>query len=321
MLSDFNKLDHYRQHFMDPALWEPHVRTVYRRHFGEAKTVRPGLAGTYPTFIVDEQRVVKLFGRLFEGAAAFETEREAHRITAKAPLVPSPDLEAEGELLPGDPDWPWPYLVYEYIPGTSIGEIFERLEKSSKLEIARQMGRIVRAMHGLPLTGRPPFENSWGGYAQLIKKQIEGCTERQRAWAALPPHLIEQIDAYLLPPDELIDFSSPPHLIHADLTADHLLGLWTGRRWSTTGLIDWGDAMVGNLLYELVALQLDLFRGDREMLGAFLETYQPAQFFQDGFVRKAMCMTLLHRFNVLAGRDLEEVKTLEDLGEMLWGEG
>lgn len=320
MLNKMNSIDEYRQHFMDVEVWRPHVRETYRRHFGEAGEIRPGLVGTYPTFIVNDRHVVKFFGRLFDGAAACETEREAYRVVHQAPGIPIAELEAQGELIPGDPGWPWPYLIYEYLPGESFGEAYDRLDEACRAEFARQMGRIVKALHGLPLTGRSAFGDRLDGYANLIRSQAVTCTPRLRQWASLPPDLIAQVDSYLLPVEDLIDFSARPHLIHADLTGDHLLGFAVGRRWSTSGLIDWGDAMTGNILYELVALHLDMFRGDPVMLAAFLDTYQLPPSYRQDFARKAMCLTLLHRFDVLApwsGRI--HAGSLDELAGRLWG--
>ncbi len=50
-------------------------------------------------------------------------------------------------------------------------------------------------------------------------------------------------------------------------------GSWDGERWQTWALVDFSDARVGDLLYELVALHIDLFQLDTRLLRAFLEAY------------------------------------------------
>jgi hypothetical protein len=85
-LAPLDTLDGYRRLFTDAALCAPLGRTIRRRHELAADgDVRSGLPGTYPTFIVGECWVVKLFGRLFEGAVG----------------------------------WPWPYIVFPFVPGVS----------------------------------------------------------------------------------------------------------------------------------------------------------------------------------------------------------
>jgi hygromycin-B 7''-O-kinase len=120
--------------------------------------------------------------------------------------------------------------------------------------------------------------------------------------------------------DRLIDFSAPPHLIHADLTADHLLGRLVNGRWQTLAIIDWGDAMTGNILYELVALYLDLFHSDKHSLRIFLESYGLPDFYQPNFPRQALSMTLLHQFPVAGSvyAPHHRVHTLQALAERFY---
>lgn len=98
-------------------------------------------------------------------------------------------------------------------------------------------------------------------------------------------------------------------------------------RFHPTGLIDFGDTMMGNILYELVALHIDLFRCDKRLLNAFLLCYDLPAPFREQFATKALCMTLLHRFDVMKGAishlpPLADIETLGQLAELLWqGEG
>jgi aminoglycoside phosphotransferase (APT) family kinase protein len=100
----------------------------------------------------------------------------------------------------------------------------------------------------------------------FLLHQISRCRSNHLEWGALPARLIDQVENYLLPVEALLDLAYPPHLIHADITGDHLLGRINNEVWHSLGIIDWGDAMSGDLFYELQALYLDLFRCDREML-------------------------------------------------------
>jgi hygromycin-B 7''-O-kinase len=328
-LDILDALDGYRRHFMDPVLWDLYVRQVCSRHFNApAGEVRPGLAGTCPTFIVDERWVIKFFGRLFEGERSFQVERAASRLLAADPAIPVPALLASGSLLPGSAAWPWPYLVYEFLPGVSFGEVYEQATLEEKLRMASQMGETARRIHALPLSeaaGQPAaaiFPPTWERYRNFLQAQRLACADHQRAWGSLPEHLINQIDGFLAPVDELLDLVAAPHLIHADLTGDHLLGRLEAGRWTTLGLIDFGDAMIGNFYYELVALHLDLFRTDKRLLRAFLEAYHPAESLLHNFPARAMTTTLLHQFDVLVlvvqALQRRKIASLEDLGSLLW---
>jgi hygromycin-B 7''-O-kinase len=142
----------------------------------------------------------------------------------------------------------------------------------------------------------------------------------------MPARLVAQIDTYLPRLDELIDCSAAPALIHADLNRDHVLGEIVSGAWHPTGIIDFGDARVGERMYELVALHLGLFDADGRLLSAFLDAYGFDAELRRDFVRRAMAMTLLFEFDTL-GEIIEHmpgvaaVASLEDLADLLWGSG
>jgi hypothetical protein len=310
-LDRLKTLDGYRKHFMDAALWRPFVSAACRANGQECAQVRPGLAGTFPTFLVDERCVVKFFGPLFDGESCYRVEQEAAGIVAGMDL-PTARLLAAGTLAE-EPQWN--YLIFAYIPGVSLGAVPDRLSLEARLALARQMGEWVRQMHRAALpTG-----------TQLPRLTLEGMQAWFRArWpqerTKWPDHLRRAVPEYLERNAGWIQ-SDASHFIHADLTQDHLLGDLAGGRWQTRAVIDFGDAMLGNLTYDLVALQLDLFDCDRRLLRAFLESYgwQP----DPDFVPKAMTTSLLHQFDVYAHLfawkpALAKAETLEELAERIW---
>jgi hygromycin-B 7''-O-kinase len=324
-LEQFHDLDFYRRHFMDASLWRPYVRRACQQHGLGCKDVRGALPGTYPTFIVDDRWVVKFFGRLFSGGTDFDVELHASRLLVPGCGIPAPALVAEGALFTDTTDWRWPYLIFEYLPGTSLGEVREQVGWEDKLRIAREMGEILRRLHRLPLDDDPVFRPTWEDYTHLLENQRHACLEKCRTWQDFPPHLADQVAGFLLPVEAQIDFDQAPHLIHADLTADHLLGRLEEGRWTTLGLIDFGDAMVGDIYYELAALHIDLFHCDQRLLYAFLEAYGFNEELRQSLPIRAMNAALLHRFAefiflylFMLQPGLREARSLEELAFNLW---
>lgn len=317
-LAALDDLEQYRRLFTDAALWAPFVRAVCASHgLAPCERVRVGIPGTCPAFIVEDRWVVKFFGRLFDGAASYAVEQAAGRMALADPRIPTANLRAWGTL--GGEGWPWPYLIFDYIDSVSVGEVWTELDAEEKLRIARELGGIARALHGLPLPPDGPFPLSHAPYEQFLAQQRAGCAERHREWGSLPEHLVEQIDAYLPPTDHLIDRSRSPHLIHADLTGDHLLGRLHNGHWQTLALIDFGDARTGDFLYELAALHLDLFHGETAPLTAFMAAY--GQQSPVDFPRRALATCLLHQFNVFWALPPERLRqpTLQALAYALFG--
>jgi hygromycin-B 7''-O-kinase len=324
-LAQLENIDIYRKHFMDSALWQPHVQVVCRRHgLNPYQQVRAGLAGSFPTFIVEDRWVIKFFGRLFGGELAYETELQVSRILPTDLAVPIPEMLSSGCLLDGGTVWGWPYLIFEYFPGISLGEVYEQVSIEDKLALASALGKFTRQMQRLSLDGAPLFHAGLDAYVDFLHDQRTKCLANHRQWQSLPGHLIDQLEEYLLPVETLVDPLVPFGLIHADITGDHILGRLKADRWVTLGLIDFGDARVGNVFYDLAALHIDLFRCDKRLLRAYLETYGLEDRRQ--FAHKAMSAALLHEFNIfsLLGNMKPQfctAATLGDLAEMMWDIG
>ena len=297
----------YRARFMDPVLWGPSVREVCARHGLPEGAIRPGLAGSYPTFIVDERIVVKFFGRLFDGWTSWRVESSVAGLVAGLAWFGAPRLLASGR------EGEWPYLAFRFVPGASIGEARRRVRLADRRALARRLGRRLRELHAIEGPGSLP---------RLTRRKLE-CwydARKRQGMKGVPRHLARQADAFLASCPMRVGAA---HLIHADLTADHVLGEIQGGRWRPRGIIDFGDAMRGNLFYELCALHLDLFAADRRLLAAFLGSYGPDPEDQRDFARKAMRMALMHRFDVLgpvfARRPaLSRLGSLEEVADTLW---
>jgi aminoglycoside phosphotransferase (APT) family kinase protein len=222
-LAPLAQYEAYCRLFMDLQLWEPFVRLACAQQGLACSEVVPGLAGTYPTFLVDGDWVVKFFGSLFDGPMAYQVEREAARLVGQDERIPAARLAAEGVLFPGE-STRWPYLVFEFLSGKSIGEQFDLVPLEERLRVAAEMADTARRLHRLPLEGSSLFAADWTGYLSFLESQREITTARQRGWKAMPAHLIDQIEDYLLPAGEWLEPKTQPHFIHADLTRDHLLG-------------------------------------------------------------------------------------------------
>ena len=270
--------------------------------------------------------MIKFFGRLFNGEASYQVELHAIQLISANGRIPIPTLISHGSLKVDDPDWNWPYLILQYLDGISIGETWDQLCIENKMRIASEMGRTVRFLHSIPLGEGGYFQMDWDAYRKFLSSQKMNWRKRYQDTGSFPPHFLRQIERFLLPIDDLIDANETPHLIHADLTRDHLLGKIDEGHWITLGVIDFGDSMVGNIFYELVALHLDLFQCDKNLLKIFLDHYKLKKDLYSNFAIRAMNFTLLHQFGEYIFADLFrryphlcQIETLENLADELWG--
>lgn len=318
-LSALETIDGYRRLFSDPVFWEPFVKQICQKHnLFPNDPVRIGVPGTCPAFIVAERWVVKFFGRLFDGAISFQREKEAARLTALDPAIRAVPAIAAGEL--GGDGWPWPYLIYPLIPGSSIGEQAAQINQKEWVKIAIEVGEIARRLHSLSLDDSMIFPNHMQEYRDFLDNQRSNCLNNHRNWGSLPQHMLVQLEKFLPHVDELVEPGSRAYLIHADLTRDHLLGQVHNGLWTTLALIDFGDAMTGNLLYELAALYLDMFHTEPRLLAAFLDAYGLSPAKREGLARKAMAVALLHQFNLMdfLTNEMRQLSSLDELAQRLW---
>jgi hygromycin-B 7''-O-kinase len=306
-LKIFDTLEGYKQYFTDLILWEPYVREVCRLQGLACPEVHPTLPGTYPTFFAGD-KVIKFFGQLFDGEHTFSVEREAARLLAADPSIPVPALRGEGILLD------WHYLVYDIVPGESIG--LSSASQGDKLFVARWLAQNVRRIHNLSLDDSTLFHPDPDIYRAFLEKQYQNINR-----STLPSWIVNSLPDYLLSLEDLLQDRPTPYLIHADLTRDHILGLASANGWRPNGIIDFGDAMAGDIYYELIALHLDLFNCDKHLLKEFLKSYgfiPPVD-----FPRRAVNMTLLHNFDVLGyilglHPELQKIRSIEELASILW---
>ena len=317
-------LDEYRARFSSIQYWQPYVEIVCERHhLIPCHNARCHNPGTYPTFIVDDHWVVKFFGELFNGPANYATELDANLLVAGDRQIAAPALLAQGNLLGPSEGWRWPYLIFEYLPGVSLGDVFDEITLEDKLTVARQLGALTRHLRHLHLDNAAVLRPDASTYTDMLRELHPACAQRQRQWHTLPDHLLAQVESYILPLDALLAGARSPALLHADITGDHLLGKLEAGHWTMQGLIDFGDAIVGDPAYELIPLHLDAFHCDKRLLDAYLTAYGILPSERQALIRRAMSLSLLFQFNIFGGvfglfPQASQVETLDELAARLW---
>ena len=313
----------YRKRFASADYWAPYAAHVCRKHgLKPATDFGCHNPGTYPTVIVNNRWVIKFFGLLYDGAAAYDMELAVNVIVAENAMIPAPRIVGMGALFYGTGTWRWPYLIFEFLAGVHLGQVFDTLDTTERLKIAGHLGFVVRNLHQIDCTSHAFCITPQRSYYDLIEQQRPGLTERYQRSRSLPEHLIDQIDGYLLPSEALTSAYSPV-LLHGDITGDHIMLRQVQGRGSINGLIDFGDACIGDPEYELVALHLDAFHCNDEMLTAYLHVYGVPELPRQLWQHKMMSLTLLHRFHIVQSAvqympELVSVRTLEEVANRLW---
>lgn len=301
--------------FTDAGLWWPIIERVWRMDgqlrgasgLDHPTAVASGHPGTCAVFVVDDVAVIKFFPPMV--AHDFERELAVYRLLHDH-LPKMPTLLGYGRY---QDRIEWPYLAVSFLPGVAWREVGRRVPPIRAAEIMTELGQIIRAIHDIRL----PPSGSWpaaGAWELLVQSRLARAGDDLRRGTHLSEATIEEIESMLL---RWKWHGEPVHLLHSDLTEDHLLIAESDGNWSITGLIDWADAEVGPRAYDWVALWFSVCRRDPALFRAFLRGYGAPL---EGDVHQLTAMTFLHRFgaNIIADTlSPEEQRAIGSLTELI----
>ena len=318
--------------FTDPDYWRPMVERILHKHnLGKLQRMHAGYPGSNAVFWVNDHYVIKIFEQTWQ--EGFERELEIYQYLSPADTLSGctrfrfsqlvPRVLAHGEICAGQR---WKYMVMKGFAGERLGEVWKGIPRNNQLEIAQQLGGIVNALHHVPIDCLQSMDTSRLGWRQFAQAQVKRCVIHHRKNNSLPEHLLVQIPDYLADAAPLFPEDFSPCIINSDLTRDHELLSRADDHWQITGLIDFGDVEIGYCDYEFVAIYLDAFDCDTEVMRAFLQVYDYPNGIDYHFNQRMMAYSILHRYlnfqdiASLTDRygDLKTVETLEALQAVLW---
>lgn len=295
----FASIDSYGARLGDVAYWRPYAEAAMASRGLSEATMVSGFEGTYPT-LVGDQLVVKLFGHFPGWRESFAAEIAANRAIETNDGISAPRIVASGSVFPGD-EADWPFVVMERLDGQAWRDAELGAEVAGS--VAWHLGSQIRRLHDSGLASLGLVREDW------IAAHGQDAAERHRKWGSLPKHLVDRIDTYLSGYQ-----AGRRCLVHGDLTEDHLFV----RGGELLGIIDWGDAMVTDPFYELGALHLGAFAGDRRLLERFLSGY--GWRLDEGFADHALQVALMHEFDLFESIShlTRAASSLTALAKRLW---
>ncbi len=285
-----------------PGNWAGAVEEISRRHALDGP-FQPSVEGSAVVWL-SASRCIKLHPPLAEFLDSFRRETATlHYIAGRLP-IPTPAIVAEGTL--GD----WPYFVATRLEGTPIDRVWPGLDAATRTRVAEHLGVAMAALHGLPAAPLADLGEPW---PEFRREQRARCLARERE-KQLDPQLEMQLAAWLTRSDALSDPEFTPALLHTEIGPHHLLV--SGDR--LTGLIDFGEAMVGDPDYDIAPVGLFVTRGDASAFGAFARAYgrDDATLRDPDYRARLLRHALMHRFGTLAWYLRVLGPPTTDLGEL-----
>jgi len=257
--------------------------------------------------------VIKLFPPFHNDQ--FQSERLVLKALEEKLSIKTPTIHYEGEIME------WPYLIMTKLRGTLLETLWHALNHNNKLVIIKELGALIREVHSLKTKGLESINCHWKTF---IENQIKYCAEHHRT-KGLSTSLIEQMPSYI----EMIKRSlikiDKPVLLTGEYTPMNLLVTNIKGTWHISGLIDFGDAMLGYFQYDLLGPGAFLIQGDKELLKAFLSSYGylPHQLNAE-LSHQLTALMLLHKYSNLEVQVRIEgwkskASSLKELESLVWG--
>lgn len=241
-----------------------------------------------------------------------------------------PQLIARGKLTIAEKQVP--YLVTSILPGDCLQEDYDELSPFDLSHIAKFLGRTLKILHSLPLEKANLFKGDWDPFVTFLENQKSNSLRTHQLTGTISKHLLNQLNSFL-PQNilSIIDKGSNPVFLHGDITDENLLGIALEPEneqahnevtWSPSGIIDFGDARVGDPIYDFISLHIACFRCDKQLFAEFLKSYG----FKDWdktHAYRAMCYSLLHPCDAMRSvyqwkPEYKKVKDLHTLTAHLW---
>lgn len=266
------------------------LHSVNERSKLRAATVpRRGMTGS--VFLLDTD-LGPLVLRTFDGAAAnWKPQKE----TLVCRLLQEHGIPAPTILKTDNTHAlvPFTYALTEHLPGVTLSEAYDSLDKREKLSLYEQFGSLVGRMHKCTfdafgdvadLQGRIVIGPAWeiseedetadpGPFATWASMHTQIVTARlnflrRSEFADLTEPIGQWVDRHVY----LMDYPITPRLLHMDLHMSNLL-VSEGK---ISGILDVGESVVGHNEYDLMRTELAHFgAGFEDLQKAFFQGYLP----------------------------------------------
>lgn len=240
LLPPASTMDEYRGVFSRREVWLPAIKAICERHRLPVTALTQPELGSSIVFRVGEKALVKLFPPLFSQDFFSEKAALSDLSGLRQPAVPA--ILDEGNLET------WNYLVLSPLEGIPLDQLLPSLSPLQREQIARSLGEAMAAVQAVPPPALRAVTPAWEGFQNRQLETVYAVNQQAGAGA---DWLADLHASYLDFPAEPL-LSSQPCLIHADLNPEHVFCQPAGEGWRVSGVIDFGDAMVGMPEYDLV---------------------------------------------------------------------
>jgi hygromycin-B 7''-O-kinase len=298
---------------LDADAWRAAVVEVCGAHQLGYRLISPFRDGSNVVAEVDDGWIVKIFPPFHAHQWISEWRALSHLRGHELP-VRVPRLLAHGTRHDG-----WHYAVIEKLPGSSLEDCWAAFSLRNKVRVLEQIGATMAAVHQQPLGELVDLPPEWDSF---VRAQQATCRKRHSGLRV--PKWFEEKLEHFVQTWGLAEIDEERVLLTGEYTPFNLLVTSTEEGWTLTGMIDFGDAMVGARDYDLLGPSMFSCAGDPQLIGALFRGYFGGSYRITHHMRmRLMALALLHRYanfdvqlRIANWRD--HVDSLEALAELVW---
>jgi len=284
----------------DIPFWKPYITSVllhtslHRQLSPDNIAIRAPTADgcTHPTFMLGDSLVLKFYKEDKGGEHTYNKERLLMTAFKESGIACTPHVLATGSLEEAlgiqqakeHREWRWPFLVMTLMPGRPLS----RVSASLSLPFLTKLARIVHSMHHVQLPPTDIERLNRDFFPIFLRERLDKVHDKHKEWGqqehALPPKLVAQLASYLPKKEDISQLLSDPSeytFLHGDLHGSNILvtpsnssssssssssndSAETGEKdYDISGLIDLGDALCGDPIFDLVPLYSFVLRFDK----------------------------------------------------------
>lgn len=284
------------------------IVTEMTRALGAGTAARLVDEGSNLVAFVGGDLVIKLFPPFLRHQ--HQSEQSALAALVGRLSVPTPAIVSSGTTSG------WSYLVMTRLEGSSLEAAWTTCNGNEQRELLHRIGQLIAEAQAIPPSALQGLEPGW---ATFLAGQAERCSERQARFG-MPAHLLADLPRYLSSTGDVLPRDFRPVLLTGEYTPGSILVTRRDGAWQVSGLVDFGDAMVGFSEYDLLGPGTFLAAGDPAHLQALLSGCGGAN--DAGLGRRLMRLLLLHRYSNLPVQvrieGWQRARDLDALERLLW---
>lgn len=310
ILPKIENIEDYRLIYRNAEKWFPAMREICKRHGLCESQLELAPPGAHVVFKANN-KYIKLFAPFWHNDSL--SERLALSKLARYSELPISHKIVDGEIEG------WQYIIMEAVEGIPLNKVREQLDLSDMERIVSACGEFMAELHSVDTEGLDEIAVNWHGF---VKNQIQNCIKNV-VDNGLDKNWVQSLYEFAERSSYFFEMNSKPVLLNADITDEHVMVRKINGKWDFSGIIDFGDAMLGHRLYEFAAPGCKITYCSNKLRIAMLKSYGfSEEQLDEKLSEQLMAYTIIHRYikisELLELFKLSHLIDIKDLTKRLW---